>query len=152
MLLSINTPAPDFTLYSTDRDSVSLSDFKGKHYVVLIFYPGDQTPGCTAQLCAIRDDYKEFETKNTRVFGVNPGDMKSHKKFIDKHRFQFLLLIDEDRAVAKRYGCDGWPMIRRTVYVIDPEGTIIYAKRGKPTTKELLEAIPQKTPDTIEDE
>jgi peroxiredoxin Q/BCP len=141
MLLAVGTKAPAFALLSSDGDTIALKNFAGKHYVVLIFYPGDQTPGCTAQLCAIRDDYSQFEAKNAKVFGVNPGDLTSHKKFVAKQKYQFPLLVDENRAAAKAYGCDTWPMVKRTVYVIDLSGKIIFAKRGMPKNEEILAAI-----------
>jgi peroxiredoxin Q/BCP len=144
MLLKSGMQAPDFSLLSSDGDTVKLSGFAGKFYMVLIFYPGDQTPGCTAQLCAIRDDYSAFEAKNAKVFGVNPGDITSHKKFVAKQNYQFPLLVDENREVAKTYGCNGWPMVKRTVYVIDTAGKIIFAKRGRPANEEILKAIPGK--------
>jgi peroxiredoxin Q/BCP len=146
MLLEKGRMAPDFSLVSSDGDTVRLSDFKGKNYVVLVFYPGDETPGCTKQLCAVRDDYAGFKTKNARVFGVNPGNLESHKKFIKRYSFQFPLLIDTDRKVAKEYGCNGAMMVKRTVFVIDPEGKVAYAKRGMPTDKEILDAIPEEKP------
>jgi thioredoxin-dependent peroxiredoxin len=141
MLLQVGSAAPDFTLKSSEGDTVALHDFIGKNSVVLIFYPGDETPGCTKQLCAIRDDYAQFKEKNAKVYGVNPGTIESHKKFAEHHRFQFPLLIDEHREVAKAYGCAGWPIVKRTVYVIDKEGKIVYAKRGMPDNAEILEAI-----------
>jgi thioredoxin-dependent peroxiredoxin len=143
MLLKPGSVAPDFSLLSSDSATVKLSDFAGKHSVVLIFYPGDQTPGCTAQLCAIRDDYSLFEAKNAKVFGVNPGDIASHKKFVAKQKYPFPLLVDEKKVVAKLYGCDGL-MVKRTVYVIDTAGKIIFAKRGRPADEEILKAIPGK--------
>jgi thioredoxin-dependent peroxiredoxin len=143
MLLAVGTQAPGFALLSSNGDTIALKNFAGKHYVVLIFYPGDQTPGCTAQLCAIRDDYSQFEAKNAKVFGVNPGDLKSHQKFVKKQNYQFPLLVDENRATAKAYGCDGL-MVKRTVYVIDTAGKIIFAKRGRPANEEILKVIPGK--------
>ena len=142
MLLKTGSVAPEFSLLSSSGDTVTLSPFRGNNYVVLIFYPGDETPGCTKQLCAVRDDYSTFKAKNVVVFGVNPGSSKSHRKFADHHRFQFPLLIDENRSVARLYGCDGWPLVKRTVYLIDPAGNIIYAKRGMPSNDEILSAIP----------
>jgi thioredoxin-dependent peroxiredoxin len=144
MLLDIGGKAPAFTLVSSDGDTVRLSDFTGKSNVMLIFYPGDETPGCTKQLCAIRDDYAAFETKATKVFGVNPGTMDSHRRFVKTHTFQFPLLIDKGRTTAKDYRCDSWPFIKRTVYVIDKKGTIIYAKSGMPANAEILKAIPDE--------
>jgi thioredoxin-dependent peroxiredoxin len=139
-MLTIGTIAPDFSLVSDKGDTIRLADFKDKNHVVLIFYPGDQTPGCTKQLCAIRDDYSLFEKKNTKVFGVNPADQKSHAAFVKKQGYQFPLLVDVDKKVAKEYGTDGM-MIARTVYVINPKGSIIYAKRGLPPNSEMLDAI-----------
>jgi peroxiredoxin Q/BCP len=75
---------------------------------------------------------------------VNPGDIMSHKKFVAKQNYQFPLLVDENREVAKTYGCNGWPMVKRTVYVIDTAGKIIFAKRGRPANEEILKAIPGK--------
>jgi thioredoxin-dependent peroxiredoxin len=145
MLLEKGVMAPDFSLVSSDGDTVRLRDFKGKNYTVLIFYPGDETPGCTKQLCAIRDDYTMFQTANIKVLGINPGNLESHKKFISHYSFQFPLLIDENRKVAKEFGCDSWPVVKRTVFVIDRDGKVIYAKHGMPTNKEILAAIPETT-------
>jgi thioredoxin-dependent peroxiredoxin len=143
-MLKIGENAPDFSLVNSNGDTVSLRSFAGKSYIVLVFYPGDQTLGCTKQLCAIRDDYTGFEAKNTKVFGVNPGDIASHRKFIKRYSFPFPLLIDEGRKTAKLYGCGGSLFVKRTVYVIDPNGVIIYAKRGMPPIEEILNAIPGK--------
>jgi peroxiredoxin Q/BCP len=144
MLLQTGQKAPDFSLVSSTGDTVHLRDFTDKNYLVLIFYPGDETPGCTKQLCAIRDDFAAFEAKNARVFGVNPAGIDSHKKFVKHHGFQFPLLIDENQTTAKLYGCNSWPMVKRTVYVIDPQGTVIYVKQGMPPNEEILKAIPDK--------
>jgi|SRR5271157_4075076 len=142
-MLEPGTQAPDFTLQSDKGDTVRLSDFKGKNFVVLVFYPGDQTPGCTHQLCAIRDDYSKFQEKGAFVFGINPADKESHRRFVEKQRYQFPLLVDADKKVAAQYGTNGW-MIQRTVFVIDKEGKIVYAKRGMPPDSEILEAISGK--------
>jgi len=142
MPLTVGQKAPEFSLVSSAGDTVRLSDFAGTHHVVLVFYPGDETPGCTKQLCAIRDDYSRFEAKNAKVFGVNPGSIDSHRKFAANHAFQFPLLFDEKQTVAKLYGCAAWPMVKRTVYVIDPQGTVIFAKQGMPSNDEILAAIP----------
>jgi len=142
LMLKIGSDAPLFSLLSHDSTQVQLVDFKGKSNVVLIFYPGDETPVCTKQLCEIRDDYSSFEGKNAVVFGINPGSQKSHQKFIQKHSFQFPLLIDTKGEVAKAYEAKGSLMNKRTVYVISKEGKIVYAKRGKPPVSEILAAIP----------
>ena len=145
-MLTKGAVAPQFELMGADGITVKLSDFKGKKYVVLVFYPGDETPVCTQQLCEIRDDYTLFEKKGAVVFGVNPASDASHGKFSEKHGFQFPLLVDEKKKVAARYGAKGALMNKRTVYVIDKEGLIVFAQRGKPPVQEILAAIP---PDTI---
>jgi len=139
-MLIIGKNAPDFSLPSSTGDTIKLADFQGKKYVVLIFYPGDQTPGCTKQLCAIRDDYSQFEKKNAVVFGVNPADKESHKAFAAKQHYQFPLLVDKGKMVAAKYGAGGI-MVRRTVYVIDKEGKIAFAQRGMPSDAEILASI-----------
>lgn len=141
-MLSINSDAPDFSLPAQDGSTVKLSDFKDKKSVVLIFYPGDETPVCTKQLCEIRDDYSSFTSKGAVVFGINPGSEKSHQKFVQKNNFQFQLLIDEKGTVAKSYNAKGKIMNQRTVYVISSQGKVIYAKRGKPPVSEILASIP----------
>jgi peroxiredoxin Q/BCP len=139
-MLEKGTVAPDFALLSDKGDTVNLSDYRGKNSVVLVFYPGDQTPGCTKQLCSIRDDYEKFTAHGAVVFGVNPADAASHAAFVKKQHYQFPLLVDENKAVAKMYGTDGF-MIVRTVFVIDKKGVIVFAKRGMPDDSEILASI-----------
>ena len=143
MSLAVGQKAPEFTLKDQNQKEVKLSDFAGKKNVVLVFYPGDQTPGCTHQLCAIRDDYAKFQEKGAVVFGINPADKESHRRFVEKQHYQFPLLVDIDKKVAAQYGTNGF-MIQRTVYVIDKEGMIVYAKRGMPPDSEILQAISEK--------
>jgi thioredoxin-dependent peroxiredoxin len=142
-MLTTGTDAPDFTLQSHTGDTVQLSSFKGKKNVVLIFYPGDQTPGCTKQLCEIRDDYTSFGEKDAVVFGVNPGSAESHTKFAVKNKYQFPLLIDAKNEVAKEYQTYSRLMIKRTVYVIGKNGKIAFAQRGKPPVHEIIANIPE---------
>jgi peroxiredoxin Q/BCP len=142
-LLAVGSTAPLFSLASSNGDTVKLLDFREKKNVVLVFYPGDRTPGCTKQLCALRDDYTEFDKKDAVIFGVNPADVQSHKTFIEKQHYQFPLLVDEGKAVAKLYGTSGL-FIKRTVYVIDKKGIIIFAQRGMPSDSAILASIPEK--------
>lgn len=141
-MLKPGDTAPEFSLSAHDGQVVKLSDFIGKKYVVLIFYPGDETPVCTNQLCEIRDDYSRFTKMDAVVFGINPASDKSHQKFVQKNKFPFELLIDTKSKVASEYQAKGALMNTRTVYVIDKEGKIIYAKRGKPPVTEILASIP----------
>lgn len=146
--LTIGRKAPLFTLKDERGTSVALKDFRNQKNVVLIFYPGDMTPGCTMQLCDIRDDWKKFTTRDTVVFGVNQADAASHTKFTKAHRFPFPLLVDKDRKVSAKYGATRLyfkaTIIRRTVVVIDKEGTIVYLRRGMPKNADILKAIPKK--------
>lgn len=137
--------APAFTLKTEAGKSVSLADFKGKKNVILVFYPGDMTSGCTMQLCAIRDDWKKFTGADTVVFGVNHADADSHKAFIKKYRFPFPLLIDTGKKVSTRYGAlkkfFKAIIIKRSVVGIGKDGTIFYLRRGMPKDSDILKAI-----------
>ncbi|HNY28905.1 MAG TPA: peroxiredoxin [Candidatus Sumerlaeota bacterium] len=139
--VQVGTEAPLFTLKDQDGTTVTLKEFRGKKNVVLVFYPGDQTPGCTKQLCAIRDDFEDFKAADTAVFGVNPADAQSHKAFIEKQKYPFPLLVDEKGEVAKAYNAKGLLFTKRTVYGIDKEGKIVFAQRGMPTDTEILAAF-----------
>jgi thioredoxin-dependent peroxiredoxin len=127
-------PAPDFTLTSDAGDSVSLSDFRGKP-VVLYFYPKDDTPGCTAQACGIRDAYGEFERAGAVVLGVSPDSVQRHVRFREKYGLPFTLLADPEHEVAERYGVWGekkfagkkYMGISRSTFVIAPDGTVAKA-------------------------
>ncbi|MFP4013210.1 MAG: peroxiredoxin [Chitinispirillaceae bacterium] len=133
--------APQFTLQDQAGNTVSLEDFRGKQSVVLIFYPGDLTPGCTKQLCEIKDDYSKFKSKDAVVFGINPASAESHSNFIAKKFLPFSLLVDEGGSVAQAYDCKGMIATKRTVYVIDEEGNIRFAREGKPAVSEILSSI-----------
>ena len=141
-LIPIGEPAPEFTAQASDGKTISLTDFRGRRHVVLVFYPGDNTPLCTAQLCAIRDTWSDFEAQNAVVFGVNPAGEAKHAGFVGRHRFPFPLLVDAGNAIAAQYGCKGWfGLVKRSVYVIDTQGRVVYAKRGNPAPAEILAAI-----------
>lgn len=134
--LPVGTTAPDFTLSDQSGRKVTLSKQRGKN-VVLVFYPADETPGCRQQLCEFRDEWKNVKAKNAVVFGVNPGSAESHSKFKSNRQFPFPLLVDEGQAVAKLYSAGGL-FVKRTVYLIGPDGVIRYGKRGKPLPEEVL--------------
>jgi thioredoxin-dependent peroxiredoxin len=136
--LPAGTPAPDFTLADQNGNRITLSALRGRN-VVLIFYPADETPTCRQQLCEFRDRWPLAESRNTAVFGVNPQSAASHAKFRDKRAFPFPLLVDEGKHVADLYNAGGL-IVRRTVYLIGPDGIIRYAQRGKPAPDEVLSA------------
>jgi peroxiredoxin Q/BCP len=143
--LNSGDPAPGFTLETQTGEPVSLENALGKGPVVLIFYPMDNTPGCTAQLCAVRDDSALYAAAGVTVYGVNGGDAGSHQKFIAKHNLTAPLLIDKGLKVATDYdavlGVGPLKMVNRTVVGIARDGTIAFYKRGSPSTDEILRAI-----------
>lgn len=133
-MLAENTVAPDFTLLSDAGEPVSLSSFRGRK-VVLYFYPKDDTPGCTTEACAFRDDESLYLMKGAVVVGVSPDDAASHSKFRAKYGLPFYLLSDPDHRVASLYGAWGVKNrygkqvegIIRSTFVIDENGKIIKA-------------------------
>lgn len=141
----VGSKAPLFSLKDQSGETVLLESILSTAPVVLIFYPGDQTPGCTIQLCAVRDDWSEFEKAGIRVFGINPADAGSHAAFSQKHEFPFPLLVDEGRKVAKSYDAVQdllvAKIVRRTVVGISQDGKIIYYRQGLPRTSEILKAF-----------
>lgn len=122
--------APDFTLPGTGGHTYSLSDFRGRP-VVLVFYPGDDSPVCTKQLNAYNDGLDQFGALDAQVIGVSAQDVSSHDAFSGRHGFEFPLLADVDKVVAAAYGTlgpIGFP--RRSTFIIDAEGIIRYAHRA----------------------
>ncbi len=136
--LKPGTPAPDFSLHDDAGHVVTLSALRGKR-VVLVFYPGDDTPGCTKQLCQLRDDWTQVRAAGVEVFGVNPGSARSHVKFREKFKFPFPLLVDESQKVAELYHANGL-IVKRTVYVIGKDGRIEFGQRGMPSPSEILKS------------
>ena len=103
MNLKIGDKAPDFEGKNQNNESVKLSSFIGEK-VVLYFYPRDNTPGCTAQACNLKDNFNELSSKGYKIIGVSSDSIKSHKKFEEKHALPFDLISDEDKAIHKSYG------------------------------------------------
>lgn len=136
--LPIGSAAPDFTAADQQGGAVTLSQLRG-HNVVLVFYPGDDTSVCTRQLCEFRDRWADAHKCNTLVFGVNPAGARSHEKFRSKYSLPFPILVDQGRRIAGLYRCSGL-IIRRTVYLVGPDGLIRYGVRGKPQVDEVLKA------------
>ncbi len=143
--LSVGSIAPAFTLSDAAGNKVTLRDLVKEKKVVLIFYPGDMTPGCTMQLCAVRDDWKNFEQAGISVFGVNHANAVSHDKFAQKYHFPFPLLIDADLSVSEKYGAIKKifrkTVIKRTVVGISTDGTIVYYRHGIPKNTDILKAF-----------
>jgi peroxiredoxin Q/BCP len=150
MSVAVGDRAPDFTLPGTQRRRYSLGDYAGTR-VVLVFYPGDDTPVCTRQLNSYNDDMSEFQGVGAQVLGISSQDVASHEQFSAKHGFSFPLLADVDKRVAGQYGTLGplgFP--RRSVFVVDADGVIRYAHRAiagltyRPVS-ELVDAVKAAT-------
>ena len=143
--LLVKDQAPDITLPDQNGHPVRLSDLKGKKNVILIFYPGDMTPGCTLQLCSLRDEWPKIIATGTAVFGINHADAESHTTFRKKYDFPFPLLVDEGKKASAAYGAIrklfGHRIIRRTVVVLDKDGIIVYLKHGMPKTSDILKVL-----------
>jgi len=137
--LPVGSPAPDFSAFDQDGREVTLSSLKGNPFI-LVFYPGDDTPTCTTQLCELRDNWTALQQRGIKVFGVNPRGAASHQKFRSKFAFPFPLLVDQGGRLAAQFNAGGL-IVRRTVYGIGAGGTIRFAQRGKPSPDEVVAAL-----------
>lgn len=145
--MKIGSDAPDFTLKDGDGNDWTLSDHRGKT-VVLLFYPGDNTPVCTAQLCSVRDHWSEYQATGAEVVGISTDSVESHNGFAEKNQLPLRLLSDPDRSVSTAYDMKSWLPGRsaRGVVVIDKEVKIAYHKAQplslfRPADNEVLAAI-----------
>jgi thioredoxin-dependent peroxiredoxin len=135
--LEVGSVAPDFEASDENGTRVAMASLRGKN-VILVFYPADDTPGCTKQLCDFRDSWGACAGRNAVVFGVNPAGSGKHAQFRDKHSLPFPLLIDEGQRIAKAYKSSMGIAPRRTVYLIGPDGRIRFAQRGMPSPGDVL--------------
>lgn len=128
-MLNIKTPAPDFKLTDQNSKEHALSEYLGS-YVLIYFYPKDDTPGCTKEACVIRDMYKDFQSNGVIVLGISSDKVESHKKFAEKYGLPFILLSDSEKKVIKTYGANGALGTKRISYLIGPDGKIekVYPK------------------------
>ena len=151
MSITEKAPAPEFSLADENGVTRKLSDYRGKA-VVLYFYPKDDTPGCTTEACAFRDDYKVYEDAGVVILGVSPDTSKSHTKFKEKYHLPFTLLADEQHAVCELYGAWGrkkmmgreYDGVLRSTFLIGPDGKVIKIFAGvKPDghSAEVLAAL-----------
>ena len=144
--LKVGDPAPDFTALSSADAPVHLKDEIGKAPIVLYFYPKDDTPGCTAEACGLRDNFTAFRKLNAIVYGVSYDSVESHQKFIEKYKLPFRLISDKDKGIAKAYGADGLLYAKRMTFVIDKTGKIAWINPAvDPTTHSAeLEKVLQR--------
>jgi peroxiredoxin Q/BCP len=143
--------APDFTEKNQNGEEISLSSLKGKK-VILYFYPKDNTPGCTAESCNLRDNYSDLTAKGFEIIGISPDSEKSHTNFISKYDLPFNLIADVEKKILKAYGAWGlkkmygkeYEGVLRSTYVIDEEGKIIKAiskVKTKDHSAQILEEL-----------
>jgi thioredoxin-dependent peroxiredoxin len=150
-MLKLGQQAPDFSLQDQEGELHSLKKYRGK-WILLYFYPKDDTPGCTAEACSIRDAWAFFKKEDAVVLGVSKDSVKSHAKFFDKYHLSFPILSDESLETIKAYG--GWAKKKfmgreymgtlRISYLIDPEGKIakVYEKvKPKEHADEVLKDL-----------
>ena len=131
MHLKEGDKAPDFQGVKKKKKTISLSDYKGKK-LILYFYPKDDTPGCTAEACNLRDNFSVLKKEGFELLGVSPDDPKKHKKFIDKYSLPFPLIADTEKEILNAYGVWGpkkfmgreYDGVHRTTFVIDEAGKI----------------------------
>jgi len=129
----IGSTAPDFSLQDQNGDTVTLSKLKGKN-VIVYFYPKAMTPGCTVQACGLRDLSNDLKAKNTIAIGISPDPFPRLKKFEEKHALNFMLVSDEDHAIAEKYGVWGLKKfmgrefmgILRTTFIVDTDGNLAH--------------------------
>ena len=145
--MKIGEKAPDFTLKDGDGNDWKLSEQHGK-IVVLLFYPGDNTPVCTKQLCSVRDNWEDYQKTGAEVVGISTDSAESHNKFAEKYDLPLTLLSDEKGELLEKYDMKSWLPNRsaRGVVVIDKNGKIAYHKVQslsllRPKDDEVLEAI-----------
>ena len=133
-MLEVGQIAPDFSLQDQEGHARSLADARGK-WVVVYFYPRDDTPGCTKEACAFRDDLPRFEGLNALVWGVSADDAQAHQKFARKFDLNFPLLVDPDKSMLEAYGAwveksmygKTYMGVQRITYLLDPEGKVARA-------------------------
>lgn len=145
--LNVGQRAPDFTLPDGDGNPWKLSDQRGQ-IVVMLFYPGDETPVCTKQLCSVRDHWDDYSETGAQIVGVSMNSVEEHRAFTENRKLPLKLLSDKDGAVSKLYDAVSWLPGRsaRAVVVIDAEGKISYRKVQalslfRPKDDEVLAAI-----------
>ena len=147
MKLKIGDLAPDFEGVTDEGRKIRLSDFRGK-YVILYFYPKDDTPGCRVEAVTFRDNYEELEKLDAVVIGVSGDSVESHKKFKQKYSLPFILVSDVDGKIRELYGAKGLLIPPRITFIIDKEGKImhIYSSQLNPSShvSEALKARRRK--------
>jgi peroxiredoxin Q/BCP len=146
-VVHVGNPAPDFALKDGNGREWRLSDQRGKT-VVLLFYPGDETPVCTRQMCSVRDNWEDYKATGAEVIGISTDTVEKHRQFAENRNLPLRLLSDPSGEVSKLYGASSWLPGRaaRAVVVVDADGVVRHHKVQslsifRPRDAEVIEAI-----------
>ncbi len=141
--LKIGQEAPLFKAMMHPDSEFALLDWRGKKNLVLAFYPKDNTPGCTAEMCAFSQELESFKENDTEVFGISCDSLESHQRFSSKHELKQALISDPQGEVGRLYGAlrEGRQSPMRKLFIIDKQGVIRHVHDGMPANKDLLEII-----------
>ncbi|MFP3074234.1 MAG: peroxiredoxin [Caldivirga sp.] len=144
-MVKVGDKAPIFESVDDSGNRFSLADYIGKHNIVLYFYPKDDTPGCTREACAFRDNWDALKDYDVVVIGVSSDDVNSHSRFKAKYRLPFILVSDPDGKIRELYGAKGFIIPARVTFIIDKRGVIrhVYNSQLNPTNhvKEALKTL-----------
>ena len=143
VILKTGQEAPDFSADLYPSGKLQLKDLRGKKNVIIAFYPKDNTPGCTAEMCAFSSDISQFESSDTTVFGASCDSMESHQKFTEKHNLKVPLICDKSGELGRLYGAlrEGRSNAERKLFIIDKNGILRHVHDGMPKNEELLKLI-----------
>ncbi len=143
VVLKVGELAPDFSAELHPPGKITLFEYRGKKNVILAFYPKDDTPGCTAEMCAFTTDLASFESQDTTVFGVSCDNTESHERFALKHNLSVALIADLDGSVGRLYGAlrEGHRTANRKLFLIDKTGKIRHIHDGMPENSKLIELL-----------
>jgi len=139
-MLKVGILAPDFEAISDDGNKIRLSQFRGK-YIILYFYPKDESPGCTVEACSFRDNWDEIKKYDAVIIGVSSDSVDSHKKFKEKHSLPFILVSDENKKIRELYDAKGFLLPSRITYIIDKEGKIAFAYNSQFKASEHVKKV-----------
>jgi peroxiredoxin Q/BCP len=147
--LAIGNQAPLSRVFqaSGQQSTITLQQFVDKKKnVILVFYPMDNTPLCTIQLCALRDNYQAILATGTAILGVNPAGLESHQQFASQHHYPFPILVDENRQLGKALGVgELFGANERTVVILDAEGKVAWFERGNPSVNTIRANLPKSS-------
>ncbi|MCE2611478.1 peroxiredoxin [Flavobacteriaceae bacterium D16] len=144
MGLKVGDKVPHFTLNDQDGTPFDISDHIGKKHLVIFFYPKDNTPGCTMEVCSFRDSYEEFTERGAMVIGISGDSENSHRKFASKYKLPFTLLADQQNKVRKLFKVEGKVfnlLPGRETYLVDKTGTVVMVFNSVSASHHMKKAL-----------